>query len=53
MPESHREPGGAIVYCATRNQSEEIAEYLQLKEVAADHFHAGLLFGSAVGRRSA
>ena len=35
-------PGGAIVYCATRRQSEEIAEYLQLKEVAADHFHAGL-----------
>ena len=35
-------PGGAIVYCATRNQGEEVAEYLQLKEVAADHFHAGL-----------
>ena len=35
-------PGGAIVYCATRRQSEEVAEYLQLKEVAAGHFHAGL-----------
>ena len=35
-------PGGAIIYCATRRQSEEVAEYLQLKEVAADHFHAGL-----------
>ena len=35
-------PGGAIVYCATRRQSEEIAEYLQLKGVAADRFHAGL-----------
>ncbi len=35
-------PGGAIVYCATRRQSEDIAEYLQLKEVAADRFHAGL-----------
>ncbi len=35
-------PGGAIVYCATRRQSEEVAEYLQLKEVAAEHFHAGL-----------
>ena len=34
--------GGAIVYCATRQQSEEVAEYLQLKEVAAEHFHAGL-----------
>ena len=34
--------GGAIVYCATRRQSEEVAEFLQLKDVAADHFHAGL-----------
>ncbi|MYI68433.1 MAG: RecQ family ATP-dependent DNA helicase, partial [Boseongicola sp. SB0673_bin_14] len=35
-------PGGAIVYCATRRQSEDIAKYLQMKEVAADRFHAGL-----------
>ena len=35
-------PGGAIVYCATRRQTEEVAEYLQEKEVAADYFHAGL-----------
>ena len=35
-------PGGAIVYCATRRQSEDIAEYLKLKGVAADRFHAGL-----------
>ncbi|MDE0213909.1 MAG: RecQ family ATP-dependent DNA helicase, partial [Deltaproteobacteria bacterium] len=35
-------PGGAIVYCATRRQSEEVAEYLQVKEVEADYFHAGL-----------
>ena len=35
-------PGGAIVYCATRRQSEEVAEYLQVKEVAADYYHAGL-----------
>ena len=34
--------GGAIVYCATRRQSEEVAEFLQLKGVAADRFHAGL-----------
>ena len=34
--------GGAIVYCATRRQSEEVAEYLQSKEVEADYFHAGL-----------
>ena len=35
-------PGGAIVYCATRNQSEEVAEFLQLKGIAAEHFHAGV-----------
>ena len=35
-------PGGAIVYCATRQQSEDVAGYLQLKGIAADRFHAGL-----------
>ena len=34
--------GGAIVYCATRRQTKEVAEFLQLKGLAADHFHAGL-----------
>ncbi len=36
------EPGGAIVYCATRRQSEALASFLQAKGVRADHFHAGL-----------
>ena len=43
--ESHLPPdatGGAIDYCATQRRSEEVAEFLQLKEVAADHFHAGV-----------
>ena len=35
-------PGGAIVYCATRQQTEDVAEFLQAKQVAADRFHAGL-----------
>ena len=35
-------PGGAIVYCATRRQCEEVAEYLCRKELAAAHYHAGL-----------
>lgn len=34
--------GGAIIYCATRRQSEEIAGYLQIKKIEADYFHAGL-----------
>ena len=35
-------PGGAIIYCATRHQTEELAEFLQAKDITADHFHAGL-----------
>ena len=33
---------GAIVYCATRRKSEEIAEFLRSKGVGTEHFHAGL-----------
>ena len=36
------EPGGAIVYCATRRQAEEVADFLRAKGMAAGHFHAGL-----------
>ncbi len=32
--------GGAIVYCATRRQTEDIAQYLRAKDIAAAHFHA-------------
>ena len=35
-------PGGAIVYCATRRHTEEVAEYLRDKGIEAGHFHAGL-----------
>ena len=35
-------PGGAIIYCATRQQTEQVAEFLQAQGMAADHFHAGL-----------
>ena len=35
-------PGGVIVYCATRRQSEEVAEFLGNKGLPAKHFHAGL-----------
>ena len=34
-------PGGAIIYCATRRHSEEVAQFLQEKGVTADYFHAG------------
>jgi ATP-dependent DNA helicase RecQ len=34
--------GGAIVYCASRRQTEEVAEFLREKGIVAAHFHAGL-----------
>lgn len=33
---------GAIVYCATRKRTEEVAAFLREKNVDAEHFHAGL-----------
>ena len=36
------QPGGAIVYCATRSQTEEVAKFLIGMGWAAAHFHAGL-----------
>ncbi len=36
------EEGGAIVYCATRRQTQEIAEFLQAQGIEANYFHAGL-----------
>lgn len=35
-------PGGAIVYCSTQKRTEEVAEFLRNKGIAAGHFHAGL-----------
>ena len=35
--------GGAIVYCATRRRTEDVARFLQKIGIKADHFHAGLL----------
>ncbi len=35
-------PGGAIVYCATRSQTKNIAQYLCAKNINAAHFHADL-----------
>lgn len=35
-------PGGAIVYCASRKSTEEVAKFLREKGVVAGHFHAGL-----------
>ncbi len=35
-------PGGAIVYCATRRRTSEVAEFLGAQGIDADRFHAGL-----------
>jgi len=34
--------GGAIVYCATRRRTEEVASFLTAVDIDADRFHAGL-----------
>ena len=34
--------GGAIVYCATRRATEQVAHFLNTQEINADRFHAGL-----------
>lgn len=36
------QPGGAIVYCATRKKTEEISEFLQRQGLRSGYFHAGL-----------
>ncbi len=41
-----RAPGGAIVYCATRRQSEDVAGFLRDKGMEAGHFHGGLQPGA-------
>ncbi|GLC97147.1 hypothetical protein Tamer19_65560 [Cupriavidus sp. TA19] len=33
---------GAIVYCATRKATEEVARFLREKDIHAEYFHAGL-----------
>lgn len=33
---------GAVVYCATRSETERVAEFLKLQGLAAEHFHAGM-----------
>ena len=38
----NEEPGGSIIYRAKRKDTEELAKFLQLRDVAADYFHAGL-----------
>ena len=35
-------PGSAIVYCKSRKRTKEIAELLQLQNISADYYHAGL-----------
>lgn len=35
-------PGGAIVYCASRKNAEEVAAFLREKGLSAEHFHAGM-----------
>ena len=36
------ERSGAVVYCATRKETERVADFLKTQGLAAEHFHAGL-----------
>ncbi len=33
---------GAVIYCATRKETERVADFLKIQGLAAEHFHAGL-----------
>ena len=33
---------GAIVYCATRSETERVADFLKQQNLSAEHFHAGM-----------
>lgn len=35
-------PGSGIVYCRSRRRTKEISELLQLQNISADYYHAGL-----------
>ena len=35
-------PGSGIVYCKSRRHTKEIADWLKMNAVVADHYHAGL-----------
>lgn len=35
-------PGSSIVYCSSRKQTKELAYLLNLQNIQADHYHAGL-----------
>ncbi|HVT84195.1 MAG TPA: ATP-dependent DNA helicase RecQ [Chitinophagaceae bacterium] len=35
-------PGSSIVYCKSRKRTKEISELLQLQNISADYYHAGL-----------
>ena len=39
---AREDTGSAIVYCAKRKDTEELAGFLGVQEVAAEYFHAGL-----------
>ncbi len=34
--------GSAIVYCKSRKRTQQIADFLKIKNIKADHYHAGL-----------
>jgi ATP-dependent DNA helicase RecQ len=39
----HKVPGSGIIYCKSRKRTKEISELLQLQNISADFYHAGLI----------
>lgn len=39
----HKVPGCGIIYCKSRKRTKEISELLQLQNISADFYHAGLI----------
>ena len=35
-------PGTAIIYCKSRKRTKDISELLQMQQISADYYHAGL-----------
>lgn len=46
-----RVPGSAIIYVRSRKATQEIAQWLNRKKIAASHYHAGLTFEERTRRQ--
>lgn len=43
--------GSSIVYCKSRKQTQQIADFLKLNQISADYYHAGLIAAERTARQ--